>query len=187
MRLLIFLLLISFALRAQPTLVPVDHVDEVELMPYELAFFADTTNQLTFEEVSTPAFADHFKVQKSYQNKDFLTNTDYWIRLPIRHTTRTNKVWLVEFYDQTIDMIEAHIPDEDNTYRTVIMGDNYPFHNRLFRHKNFELLLTMNSNHFQYYYFKVRSHEFADIRIAFRSANRFVYYALNEYFLFGTF
>jgi hypothetical protein len=184
---LLFFLLLSLTAAAQPTLVPVDHVDEVELMPYELAFFADSTNQLTFDQVSTAAFAHNFTVHKSYQNKDFLTNTDYWIRLPIRHTTRTDKVWLVEFYDQTIDLIEAHIPTGSDSYRTVIMGDNYPFHNRLFRHKNFEVLLKMNSNELQYYYFKVRSHEFADIRIAFRSANRFVYYSLNEYFLFGTF
>jgi hypothetical protein len=45
----------------------------------------------------------------------------------------------------------------------------------------------MNTDEVKYYYFKIRSHEFADIRIAFRSVNRFVFYTLNEYFLFGTF
>jgi hypothetical protein len=184
-RLLFVLFIISFGAYAQ-SLEPVDSVDEIELMPYELTFFADTTNRLTFDQVSDPAFAGKFIVQNSYHNKDFLTNTDYWIRLPIHHTTKSRKVWLLEFYDQTIDLIEAHIPGE-NGYRTVIMGDDYPFHNRLFRHKNFELLVKMNSDEVKYYYFKVRSHEFADIRIAFRSANRFVYYSLNEYFLFGTF
>ncbi|MEJ0032200.1 MAG: 7TM diverse intracellular signaling domain-containing protein [Bacteroidota bacterium] len=177
---------ILFSILLLLTVAPKDEIDEVELMPYDLTFFADSTNQLTFAQVSDPSFAHSFILHESYQNKDFLTNTNYWIRLPIQHTTRTNKVWLVEFYDQTIDLIEAHVPGE-NGYRTVIMGDNYPFHNRLFRHKNFELLVNMNSNEVRYYYFKVRSHEFADIRIAFRSANRFVYYSLNEYFLFGTF
>ena len=179
-------LLVSILFLLLSVLTPNDDIDEVDLMPYELTYFVDTTNRLTFDQVSAPSFASNFTIHESYQNKDFLTNADYWIRLPIRHTTKTDKVWLVEFYDQTIDLIEAHIPGDDG-YRTVIMGDNYPFHNRLFRHKNFELLLTMNSNEVKYYYFKVRSHEFADIRIAFRSANRFVYYALNEYFLFGTF
>ncbi|MEI9918182.1 MAG: 7TM diverse intracellular signaling domain-containing protein [Bacteroidota bacterium] len=186
MRLLFFLLLISFGLHAQSTLQPVDKVDEVELFPYELTFFVDSTNQLTFDQVSAPAFARNFTIHNNYQNKDFLTNTNYWLRLPIRHTIKTDKVWLVEFYDQTIDLIEAHLPGEYG-YRTVVMGDNYPFSNRLFRHKNFELLINMNSDEVKYYYFKIRSHEFADIRVAFRSANRFVYYSLNEYFLFGTF
>lgn len=185
-RLLIFLFLVSFGLRAQSVLEPNDDLDEVELMPYDLTYFADTTNLLTFEQVSNPSFAHNFTLHKSYQNKDFLTNVDYWIRLPIKHTTSTSKVWLVEFYDQTIDFIEAHIPGE-NGYETVRLGDSYPFHDRFFRHKNFEIMIRMTSNDLKYYYFKIRSHEFADIRIAFRSANRFVYYSLNEYFLFGTF
>lgn len=155
-------------------------------MPYQLSFIADTTNQLTFDQVSDASFSTRFTLQKDYQNKDFLTNINYWIRLPIRHTTSTDKVWLIEFYDQTIDVIEAHIPT-DNGYRTVTLGDSYPFHNRFFRHKNFEMVVNMNSDDVKYYYFKLRSHEFADIRIGLRSANRFVYYSLNEYFLFGTF
>lgn len=155
-------------------------------MPYQLSFIADTTNQLTFDQVSDPSFSTRFTLQKDYQNKDFLTNINYWIRLPIRHTTSTDKVWLIEFYDQTIDVIEAHIPT-DKGYRTVTLGDSYPFHNRFFRHKNFEMVVNMNSDDVKYYYFKLRSHEFADIRIGLRSANRFVYYSLNEYFLFGTF
>lgn len=171
---------------AQSALEPADGIDELELMPYELEYFTDTTNQLTFEQVSVPSFADKFTIHSSYQNKDFLTNVNYWVRLPVRHTTNTHKVWLIEFYDQTIDLIEAHLPVEGG-YRTTTMGDTFPFHDRLFRHKNFEILVNMNSDEVKYYYFKIRSHEFADMRIAFRSVNRFVYYTLNEYFLFGTF
>lgn len=186
MRLIFFLLLISFGVCGQPVLQPNDEVDEVELFPYELAFFADSTNGLTFQQVSDPAFSNRFVLHKSYQNKDFQTNLDYWIRLPIKHSTTTDNVWLIEFYDQTIDLIEAYIP-VDSGYQTRMMGDTYPFSNRLFRHKNFEVVIDMNSDEVKYYYFKVRSHEFADIRIAFRSASRFVFYSLNEYFLFGTF
>lgn len=48
-------------------------------------------------------------------------------------------------------------------------------------------MLDMKKDTVMYYYFKVQSHSFADIRIAFRSTNRFIFYALNEYFLFGIF
>jgi hypothetical protein len=94
---------------------------------------------------------------------------------------------LLEFYDQTIDFIDAYIPHEDGSYSNMVMGDSQPFAQRTFRHKNFEIVLNMKSDTLMYYYFNVRSHEFADLRIAFRSVDRFVYYALNEYFLFGTF
>ena len=164
-----------------------DSIDERNFMPYELTYYIDVSNQLSFEEISSYRFAHRFKKHASYQNVDFKRNASYWVRLPIRHTASTSKVWLLEFYDQTIDHIEAYVPNEDGTYRLTTMGDQYPFSERQFRHKNFEIQLDMGADTVMVYYFRIRSHEFADIRIALRSVNRFVYYALNEYFLFGTF
>jgi hypothetical protein len=97
------------------------------------------------------------------------------------------KIWLLEFYDQTIDHIEAYIPQRDGSWQIVYLGDQQPFYKRFFKHKNFEIQLDHQRDTTVTYYFKLQSHEFADIRVAIRSFNRFVYYALNEYFLFGTF
>ncbi len=132
-------------------------------------------------------FFDQFKKHPEYQNKDFKTDASYWIRLAIRHNQSTKKVWLLEFYDQTIDHLQAFIPQEEGNYKLVVMGDSKLFPDRIIPHKNFEIPLVMKSDTVMYYYFNVRSHEFADIRIAFRSVDRFIHYALNEYFLFGTF
>ncbi len=164
-----------------------DAVIERNFMPYELTFYVDTTNSVSFWQVSSNSFSNRFESFPSYQNKDFKAEASYWIRLPIQHTTKTNRIWLLEFYDQTIDFIDAYIPQENGSYQNIAMGDSQPFAKRTFRHKNFEIVLNMKSDTVMYYYFNVRSHEFADIRIAFRSVDRFVYYALNEYFLFGTF
>src|SRR5690606_31847833 len=140
-----------------------------------------------FIDISSVEFSNRFETYPSYQNVDFKTNASYWIRMPVQHTSSTRKVWLLEFYDQSIDHIEAYIPGSDGSYHIVNMGDQHPFSNRLFLHKNFEIQLNMDRDTVMVYYFKVSSHEFADLRIALRSVNRFVYYALNEYFLFGTF
>ncbi len=164
-----------------------DSVEERNFMPYELSFFIDESGNRTFLEISSVEFSNRFQANPNYQNTDFKTNASYWIRLPIRHTTDTRKIWLLEFYDQTIDHIDAYIPQNDGGYQIVHMGDQHPFSDRLFLHKNFEIQLQMQHDTVMVYYFKVQSHEFADIRIALRSVNRFVYYALNEYFLFGTF
>ncbi len=181
-------LLISFQqLAGQDVLKVNDSVLEYNFMPNELNFFVDTNNALSFEQISSGNFSDHFKSFPSYQNKDFKFGESYWIRIPIQHTNETNRIWLLEFYDQTIDFIEAYIPQENGSYKNIHMGDSQPFAQRTFRHKNFEVVLNMKSDTLMYYYFNLRSHEFADIRIAFRSVDRFVYYALNEYFLFGTF
>lgn len=164
-----------------------DRIDERNFMPYDLTYALDSTNALSFRDISAPSFAARFHQHRSYQNKDFRINTSYWIRLPIRHRVSTTKVWLLEFYDQTIDHLDAYVPQEDGTYQKISMGDELPFVQRSLMHKNFEVPLSMRSDTVMVYYFRVRSHGFADLRIAFRSINRFVYYALNEYFLFGTF
>ncbi len=175
------------SVQAQPILEVHDDIIECNFMPYELTYYIDNTNSLSFWQISSNGFSNRFEQHASYQNKDFKKNASYWIRLPIRHSVESKKIWLLEFYDQTIDHIEMYIPQENGSYRNMVMGDGQPFPQRTFRHKNFEVVLDMKSDTTMYYYFKVKSHEFADIRIAFRSVDRFVYYALNEYFLFGTF
>lgn len=180
------LFICSVVLGQQPVVVD-DRVEERNFMPYELMYYKDLTNSVSFQQISSSDFANKFQQHTNYLNKDFIPNAAYWVRLPIRHVSETKKAWLLEFYDQTIDKIDAHIPQYDGTYQLVKLGDEQPFSQRLFRHKNFELMLDMRKDTVMFYYFKVESHEFADIRIAFRSTNRFIYYSLNEYFLFGTF
>lgn len=161
--------------------------DEKILYLHELEYFADSSNAIMFSTILNDSAQGHFKRNDSYQNKDFKVNVSYWIKIPIHHTRKTKKIWLLEFYDQTIDYIDAFVPSQEGTYTELKMGDRYPFTERTFQHKNFEVQLDVKKDTTLVYYFKVRSHEFADIRIAFRSENRFIYYALNEYFLYGTF
>jgi hypothetical protein len=185
--LLVFISMFSIVGLAQSVVEINDNVSERNFMPYEIPVYVDESNTLSFWEISSTQFSNRFNPNPSYQNKDFKSNASYWIRLPIRHNTQSTKLWLLEFYDQTIDHLEAYIPLEDGSFRNVVMGDQQPFHQRLIPHKNFEIPLNMKSDTVLYYYFKVQSHDFADLRIGLRSTNWFVYYALNEYFLFGTF
>ncbi|MBL7857687.1 MAG: transposase [Cyclobacteriaceae bacterium] len=183
----LFMLMACIDVQAQEPIEIDDALDARDLFLKQLTYFIDTTNALSFSRISSSEFSNRFRQHASYQNKDFMINTAYWIRFPIRHTTATQKLWLLEFYDQTIDHIEAYTPDDKGNYQRLQLGDSQPFTERLFRHKNFEILLDVKADTVLYYYFKVQSGEFADIRIAFRSVDHFVYYALNEYFLFGTF
>jgi len=178
-------LLLGLSALAQTAIVD-DQVDERIFLLKDLEFFIDSTNSLTFSQIVDPSYADKFQRRESYQNKDYQSGNSYWIRFSVQHNS-SNKIWLIEFYDQTIDLIEAYLPNENGTYRELVLGDGHPFNQRFFSHKNFEVQLDPRSDGTEYYYFKVQSHEFADIRIAFRSVNRFMFYALNEYFLFGTF
>src|SRR5690348_2044945 len=183
-RIFLLILLWSGPLCAQDVIVR-DDTDELVFMPYDLTYLIDSTNTLTIADISSQKFAGSFKSHSAYQNRDFRTNTSYWIRMSVRVDESSRKVWLLEFYDQTIDIIEAYIPTSEG-HQVVRLGDAMAFSDRPFRHKNFEIPIA-RSHENGVYYFRIQSHEFADLRIALRSVNRFIFYALNEYFLFGTF
>lgn len=163
-----------------------DMQDEQVFFLKDLEILIDSTNALTFEKVTSPPYTIQFLQRGDYQNKDYKSGQSYWIRFSVEHVP-TEKVWLIEFYDQTIDHIDAYLPNPDGSYVKQTMGDAYPFWERKFSHKNFEVQLKPQNPSVQHYYFRIQSHEFADIRIAFRSVDRFIFYSLNEYFLFGTF
>jgi len=181
--------LILLALQLSGQTVPKMH-DSVAEHIYtlnDLEYFIDVNNELKFAEISADAFTYKFQKHASYQNKDFQIGASYWIRFPIQHSKTSEKIWLIEFYDQTIDSLEVYVPQLDGGYTKYQMGDHLPFSERSFMHKNFEVLVEAKADTTLIYYFKIQSHEFADVRIVFRSVDRFVYYVLIEYLLFGMF
>jgi hypothetical protein len=152
----------------------------------DLEYLIDSTNQLTIDQLVDTSNHFLFSKKATYQNKDFKVNQTYWIKFRIPSTPTTTTLRLLEFYDQTIDSLVVYAITKQGVWSVTKMGDHLPFGQRTFRHKNFEIVYNpaLQSG---LYYFKVKSHAFADIRIAYRTINRFVYYALNEYFLYGTF
>ncbi|MFM7858245.1 MAG: 7TM diverse intracellular signaling domain-containing protein [Flammeovirgaceae bacterium] len=162
-------------------------VQEEHIFPLaDLEYLIDSTNQLTIDQLADTSNRFLFSKKATYQNKDFKVNQTYWIKFRIPPTSATTSLRLLEFYDQTIDSLVVFANTKQGVWNVTKMGDHLPFGQRTFRHKNFEIVYnpTLESG---LYYFMVKSHVFADIRIAYRTINRFVYYALNEYFLYGTF
>lgn len=152
----------------------------------QLEFFEDVSNSLEFDDIIRPDFQGKFNVHSDFSKNQFVTDHSYWVKVSIRKQPESEKNWILEFYDQSIDEIEAFVPSK-NGYKKIQLGDQNKFENRLFAHKNFEIPVLNRSEGIDNYYFKIRSSQKADIRIAFRSINRFVYYALNEYFIYGIF
>src|SRR5690606_37365004 len=93
----------------------------------KLAYFEDTTNSLRFEQISSPQFVKSFTLNPTFSNKQYNKNATYWVQLQIRHNPLSKKTWILEFYDQTIDNIEAYIPGENGHYQKVRMGDKLNF------------------------------------------------------------
>jgi len=164
-----------------------DSVDQHIFNYGEIEYFKDDNNQLSFKEISSPAFDQRFQtnLKSTPQTKD-LTAT-YWFRIRIKHNSKANKRYLLEFFDQTIDHVTAYLPQKNGHYEVKQFGDTFEFERRDIHHKNFELYIHNDDNKAQIYYFKFKSSQIADVIIVLRSVDWFISYALDEYFYFGIF
>ncbi|UII28108.1 receptor [Fulvivirga maritima] len=151
----------------------------------QLKFFQDATGKTSFEKLKQEP--ELFRSNQNFAVKDFDPSSTYWVKMKVRFPEQTQKQWIIEFYDQTIDHIEAYIPDKNGKYKKLVLGDLYNFDQKPFLHKNFEIPLDSELKGTQEFYFMFRSATKADVRIALRTINRFVHYSLNEYYLYGLF
>lgn len=184
---LLLICLMGSAVRAENATFFLGVGQEEMIIPFsKMAYVEDKDGRLTFNEIRNRP--ELFRVYPDFRPTDYNPSSTYWIKLDIRLPEKgQSNHQLLEFYDQSIDEIVFYSPQEDGTYEVREMGDALPFHEKLFMHKNFEVMLPYDLSGVQTYYFKVRSHSYADIRVALRTLPRFVYYALNEYFMYGLF
>lgn len=159
--------------------------NEIELKITNLEFIEDIDRSLTISEVSKPEFQPRFNKDLNFVPQDYNTNSAYWVKLKLI-VEQAHNGYLLEFFDQTIDSLHVYIKHEsDSTFSHYAMGDMLPFTEKPMAHKNFEIQLQKSGNYLVY--FRVVSHEYADIRVAIRSYGWFVKYALAEYYLYGIF
>ncbi len=158
---------------------------EVQLNLQELEYYEDSRGKLTFQDISSEGFQSQFRRNQNYTPQDYNTSSVYWVRLRLVIPREDNN-YLVEFFDQTIDSLTVYIqPPGTDRFNVYEMGDMHPFQSKPIAHKNFEIQLPEAGTY--KIYFRVISHEYADVRVGIRSYNHFVKYALAEYALYGIF
>ncbi|WP_332911218.1 7TM-DISM domain-containing protein [Algoriphagus boritolerans] len=83
-----------------------------------MEFYEDPSNSLKIEEVLLPDFQQKFKVNPDFSKNKFETDRTYWVKVSILKQPQSEKNWILEFYDQTIDEIEAYIPGADGVKKS---------------------------------------------------------------------
>jgi two-component system, sensor histidine kinase LadS len=172
---------------AQRTIAITDSEDQHIFTGDEIQYLEDTAGSFTIGEVLSPELDARFVNNPANTPQNYHLKSTYWFKIRIRHNPDSDKNWILEFFDQTIDDITAYLPDGKGGYEMKKMGDQLPFKNREYAHKNFELNIANDDGFDGTYYFRVKSHQTADAIIVLRSVNRFIQYALDEYFIFGIF
>ena len=162
-----------------------EHIQEKILRSNQIAYYEDKTDTLAFKDLKDKHAL--FKVNKSFQPSDYNPNSAYWIKLEVIIPDSVDKIWIIEFYDQTIDLLQMYEPQLNGSYSQAVVGDYHPFSQKSIPHKNFEFIINPKLSGTQTYYFKIKSHNYADLRVAVKTVNRFINYSLNEYLLYGFF
>ena len=181
---IVFLLFRTFAADAQIITLDAD-TDEKIITINQLKFYQDATGNDTFDDIFYQP--ELFRSDPNFALKDFDPASTYWVRMKVNFPKDSEKQWIIEFYDQTIDHIEAYIPQQGGGFKKFVLGDQYTFDSKPFKHKNFEIALDGQLQGIREFYFMFKSSSNADVRIAIRSVNRFIHYSLNEYYLYGLF
>ncbi len=174
----IFILLFQFFSPAIE--IPIEEGNEKILTYKTLPIWIDSTASANFETASTKIYSSETFNSPSEYNPAFA----YWIRLDVALNS-SREGWLMEFYDQSIDDIDIWQVTSSDTLK-YHFGDLEPFNAKAVLHKNFILPMPNKAGHY-IYYIRVENSQYADIRIVFRNVNRFIAYAINEYYLYGLF
>lgn len=162
-----------------------DKVDQYILTFGDLAILEDRDGSYTVEEVATE-YSTKFQVNKIYSPHNSDRSAFYWVRIRIKGHPESEKKWMLEIFDQTIDHLDVYVP-EGKGFRHFKMGDHLAFGDRRFLHKNFEVELDVSAPKTSEFFFRFKSSNRVNFIVVLRSLDRFIYYALNEYFVFGLF
>jgi hypothetical protein len=154
----------------------------------EIEYLEDDQNNLTIKDVKTSAIDQLFLLNKGFYPKNKNTESNYWYKIKLTFTSPIDERHSVfEFFDQTTEVIEAYLPNDDGSYTSKKTGASTNFLNRLYHHKNFEFSINHKLKGQHIYYFKVRSRNSVNVIIVYRTMDFFIHYALTEYLTYGIF
>ncbi len=147
----------------------------------------DPSCNLSFTEISNGKYDKEFKLNQLKYPKNTHVKSAYWYRIKVNYTGTGRPGFLLEFYDQTIDHINAYLQQDNGNYALMYAGARHNFEQRLFRHKNFEFAVPNSGKGIYTYYFRLKSAQTVNVIIVHRTIQRFIGYALTEYLSFGLF
>ena len=153
----------------------------------EIESFEDTKGIYTIDDIRKPTFSTRFKASPVFTPKNYHYNSTYWFRIKISNWQHSEKNWVLEFYDQTIDSIKFYAPVKNGDVEEFQFGALHPFKQRLFYHKNFTVAIDTGVKGERVYYFSVKSQQPANVMVVLKPISWFIQYGLKEYLFSGVF
>jgi serine phosphatase RsbU (regulator of sigma subunit) len=184
---LIFIFLQSGYIKAISPIILTDSINQYPVAYSQIQIFEDKSSSLTIDDIVSPQYRDSFKDNNIQLPRNFNLNSAYWIRFKIRNEAYGDKLWLLEYFDSSIQQIILFVPNENGGYSEIAAGSNLPFETKFILHKNFEFPIPDRRHQDMVYYARVKSSHLIFMFGVIRSYERFASYALSEYYFLGIF
>jgi hypothetical protein len=179
-----FLILNSWVLKAQ-SVTELSEKEEYFLKDYDI--LEDKNKEYTIDQISSREFSNKFVANKEKMGVNHNLNSAYWLRFNIKDVSDEEKYWLIEAYDFKIDHLSLFTQDQKGQYKEKETGDALPFTTKSFHHKNLVFNLPIAKDTTKTFYMRVEANEYVVFIFVLRSYQRFINYALTEYWFFGLF
>ena len=165
--------------------------DYYDLAPF-VQYYHDSTNQLTFEDISSSEFDIQFLPNKLNLLNLGLTNSTYWLKIRIEYPFINPKFplekrWLFELGRAQLDLAELYWTESDGIQKMLAVDVREPFSTRAIRHSNSVFPIIARLGESQTYYVRIMSGNALYMPVALWSEEAFAEKAIVEEFLYGGF
>jgi hypothetical protein len=99
----------------------------------EIEYMEDADGSLSIDDVTSPSFSSRFQPSIKFNPENINRASVYWHRVKVKHNSTSEKQWVIEFFDQTIDHIDFYVPS-NGTYVKHSYGDVFEFSSRPLKH-----------------------------------------------------
>lgn len=120
-----------------------------------IAFLEDKQGQLTFEEISTPAFGPQFRPATEDALNFGVTSSTIWLRFSLRdQQPALRRRWLLSLDYPLLDSVTLYGQDTAGNWQLETTGDRYPFRQRAVRHRNLMFWLPLPDSAVHIFYLR---------------------------------
>lgn len=180
-----FLIILCFSSRGQRIVRLENLTLDFPLEGDYLSIYEDKTGKLSIDQVSAPGF-NGFKVNEDRFASNKNSTSAYWLKFEVANNSSFDKVYFLETHSPHTNLMEIYVPDRKGGYVVKKGGENFKFGEREFVNKNLIFNLSIpSSDSVSTYYIRILSKNYSSFNFRIRSANYFIYYITNEYYLLG--
>ena len=140
-----------------PAEVSLSSTEKLKSIGQYLYIYQDSTNALSFQEISSPSFQSHF-VKSEKEVPDFgISDRTVWVRLTIRNTSPSFIKDYIEIAFPTLDEVTYYHRSGGGTWHTYFGSDRIAFNERLVLHKNLVFPLLVEPKKVETVFFKIKN------------------------------